>query len=70
MTNSEQLDAFMQVCQCLHGFKKEEYGVVERNILEGVYSFDPVDRVLEIQDGWRIKIQTDGRFIPLDECGS
>jgi hypothetical protein len=67
VTNAEQLTAFIELCQCLPGFKKEEYGVVEQNILEGVYSFDPVDRVLEIQDGWRIKIQTDGQFIPIEE---
>jgi hypothetical protein len=67
MTNSEQLDAFLEVCQKLPGFKKEEYGSVERNLLAGTYSFDPVDRILEIEDGWRIKIQENGRFIPIDE---
>jgi hypothetical protein len=67
MTNSEQLDAFIGVCQSLPGFKKEEYGSVEENLLSGVYSYDPVDRILVIQDGWRIKIENDGKFIPLEE---
>jgi hypothetical protein len=67
MTHQQQLDAFIEVCQTLPGFKKEEYGSVEQNILSGSYSFDPVDRVLEIEDGWRIKIQANGQFIPIDE---
>jgi hypothetical protein len=67
MTPQQQLDAFMEVCKTLPGFEKEEYGSVERNILSGVYSFDPVDQVLEIEDGWRIKIQANGQFVPIEE---
>jgi hypothetical protein len=67
MTNSEQLDALMEFCQTLPGFKKAEYGSVEQNILSGIYSYDPVDRIITIHDGWRIKIQTDGRFVPIEE---
>jgi hypothetical protein len=67
MTHQQQLDAFLEVCQKLPGFKKSEYGLVEANILSGVYSYDPVDRIIIIQDDWRIKIENDGRFVPIEE---
>jgi hypothetical protein len=36
-----------------------------RDILSGVYQHDPGDQVLT-RDGWRIRIEPDGRFIAIE----
>jgi hypothetical protein len=55
----------MALCATLPGYKKRDYEPVEKGILAGDYKFEK--NIVTTKDGWRIRIERDGRFIPIDD---
>jgi hypothetical protein len=53
----------MEFCRSLPGFREEDYTYVQRAVRDGDYIYNPVDHVLTNADGWKVKIEDDGRFI-------
>jgi hypothetical protein len=67
MTPELQASAFMEFCSDLPGFNKRDYSFIERGIISGDYLYDSIDHILTTHDGWRTRIEPDGRFLPICE---
>jgi hypothetical protein len=63
----EQAAAFLEFCSDLPGYEKGSYGRIEREILSGYYQYDEVDHVLRDPEGWLVRVESDGRFVPIGE---
>jgi hypothetical protein len=67
LSPTDQASAFMEFFKDLPGFGKESYGRIERDILSCIYRYDAVDHVLIDQNGWLVRVESDGRFMPIGE---
>jgi hypothetical protein len=67
VTPEQQAEEFLSFCSELPGFNKPDYSLIERGILSGDYLYDEVDHILTTHDGWRTRIEPDGRFVPIAE---
>jgi hypothetical protein len=63
----QQAAEFMEFCKDLPGFSKTDYRGIERDILSGYYQYDEVDHVLRDPEGWLVRVESDGRFMPIGE---